>query len=66
MNNSVFTKATILTGQSTDEITFYPNLPTAFPEMDYPCTLKMEARSGYGETWLKENFPNLPYDVIKI
>lgn len=65
MSNTIFTKATILTGKGTDYIMFDSNLPTAFPEMRYACSFKIEARAGYGETWLKENFPNLPYEVIK-
>lgn len=65
MTTVEFSGATLITGKSTDKITLYPiDLPTTFPEMNYDCCFTIEARQGYGETWLKENFPNLPYEVI--
>jgi hypothetical protein len=34
----------------------FDNLPTAFPIMKYPTSLKTEAQGGYGAQWAKEVF----------
>ena len=46
---------TVFIYYGTDKITFnIKNIQTAFPDLEYPVSLTMEARKGYGEQWVKE------------
>jgi hypothetical protein len=49
-------RVTIVRVGGTDQIFFWPDLPTPFPEMKYEPSLKMETRAGYAEEWLREAF----------
>jgi len=39
-----------------DKIWFRLHTPTPFPELGYDTRITIEARRGYGVTWLKEVF----------
>lgn len=55
---------TILLTEGTDRISFKTNLPTPYPEMQYPADLSMQARKGYGAQYCAENFPGVPIEII--
>jgi len=67
-------KVTILTRSgSVDRIEVRVKGPSPFPEMEdshpgqYPAYLSFQARSGYGEEWVKQVFgPEIEVEVIRV
>lgn len=47
---------TVLLTDGTDLITLHLNAESAFPEMKYAPTMKMEARQNYGVEYCKKTF----------
>lgn len=43
---------TIVRVGAIDTVYFSPELPTPFPEMQYPASFKVDVRAGYAEEWL--------------
>lgn len=48
-------KATVIQNKhTTDTVILHSDLPTAYPELKYPTSLRLEARQGYGVTWCRK------------
>lgn len=58
-------KVVVLTGCGMDAIVLHVEAPTAFPEMQYAPSLKLEARAGYGAQYCREQFGIEP-EVIDV
>lgn len=50
----------------TDRIYLLTALPSTFPNMypDTPAYFSCEVERNYGEQYVKQNFPNVPYEII--
>lgn len=55
---------TILLRTGTDLISFKLYTPSPFPELQYEAYITIEARKGYGQTWLKEVFDIEDVEII--
>ena len=60
------TKCTVVRDNGTDSVVFTVDGPTAFPETKYPLDIKMDTRRGYAEEWLRQNMPELSFEVIDV
>ena len=58
-------RVVVATGRVTDRITFTLSGPSPFPEMRYPLSCSIDARCGYGTSWVRENLGVEP-EVIHI
>ena len=47
-----------------DKIFFHTDLPTPYPEVEYPANLQMDARAGYAEQYVQKNFPGVPVEIL--
>ena len=50
----------ILQERQSDIVVIHTTMPTACPEMKDPVSFTIRARKGYGEQWVKDNFPSIP------
>lgn len=57
-------RITVLQTTGTDIIYIFPDLPSSFPEMEYPIRLQFEARKGYAVQYCKEIFGIEP-EILK-
>ncbi len=62
----VITNITIVCGKNgPDKISMFTNLPSAM----YPYTgyqdINMSVANGKGEEYIKEHFPNVPFEIVK-
>ena len=59
------TKITVVRRASgMDHVVLATDLPTACPGPDYPTDMLVYTRKDYGETWARENFPNIPIEIV--
>ena len=61
-----FAKATLLlTKHGADHVTLWTNLPSPMPAVtDQSLILTFSSVKNGGEQYVKDNFPNIPYNVI--
>ena len=60
------TRITLILSCGMDKILFYTDLPPAsYGDKQGSVFLQMYAGRGIGEQYIKENFPNTPYEIIR-
>jgi hypothetical protein len=65
MEESFFELATLILSEEQDLIVFTTkNLTSTHPILKDQALFQIKCQQGYGETWIKENFPKLPYKII--
>lgn len=48
-----------------DNVVIHTNLPTTCPGPNYDVSFLVHAQYGYGETWVKNNFPNAEIEIVR-